>query len=134
MNAVQFSHAYGNHLGTLHFISCVPEAVSLSDMLSRNTKTADSVKGGTDIYHTRAMMREAMSSFGRICGVKPAFLCELYKRLTGDASASRITDEAAVDIRIRLILDYEDTSIISDLREPNEGRTTRTIYCILEGV
>ena len=88
-------------------------------MLSRNTKNADSVKGGIDICHTRAMRREAMSSFGRICGVKPAFR-ELYKRLTGDASASRITDKAAFDTRIRLVLDCDDHSIISDLRELNE--------------
>lgn len=76
--AVKFSHAYGNHLGTLHFIWCVSEGISPSDMLSRNMKTADSVKGGIDVYHTRAMRREAMSTFGRICGVKPAFLRELY--------------------------------------------------------
>lgn len=125
MNAVKFSHAYGNHLGTLHFIWRVPEGISPSDMLSRNMKTADSVKGGIDVYHTRAMRREAMSTFGRICGVKPAFLRELYRRLTGDASASRTTDEAAVDTRIRLVFDCEDPSIISDLRELNEGRPER---------
>ena len=60
VNAVKFSHAYGNHLGTLHFIWRVPEGISPSDMLSRNTKTANSVKGGIDVYHTRAMRREAM--------------------------------------------------------------------------
>ena len=125
VNAVKFSHAYGNHLGTLHFIWRVPEGISPSDMLSRNMKTADSVKGEINVYHTRAMRREAMSSFGRICGVKPAFLRELYKRLTGDTSASRTTDEAAVDTRIRLVLDSEDPSIISDLRELNEGRPER---------
>lgn len=97
MNAVKFSHAYGNHLGTLHFIWHVPEGISPSYMLSRNMKAAASVKGRIDIYHTCAMRREAMSTFGRICGVKPAFLREVYKRLTGDVSASRTTDEAAVD-------------------------------------
>jgi hypothetical protein len=66
-----------------------------------------------------------MSSSGRICGVNPAFLRELYKRLIGDASASRTTDDSATDTRIRLVLDCEDHSIISDLRELNEGRPER---------
>lgn len=123
VNAVKFSHAYGNHLGALHFIWRVPEEINPSDMLARNMTTADLVKGRIDVYHTHAMRREAMSTFGRICGVKPAFLREVYKRLTGDASASQTTDEAAVDTRIHLALDCEDPSIISDLRELNEGQS-----------
>ena len=75
---MKFSHAYGNHLGTLHFIWHVPEEIGPSDMLTRNKKAAESVKGEINVYHTHAMRREAFSSFGRICGVKPAFLREMY--------------------------------------------------------
>ena len=39
MNAVKFSHAYGNHLETLHFIWCVPEGISPSDMLPTTVLT-----------------------------------------------------------------------------------------------
>ena len=63
-----------------------------------------------------------MNTFGRICGVKPKFLREIYKHLTGDMSASRTANEAEVDTRVRLALDGEDANIIVDLRELNEGR------------
>ena len=121
-HSVMFSHAYSNNLGTLHFIWRVPEGISASDLLERNMKSADLVKERRDVYHTRAMRKEATHIFGSICGIKPAFLREIYKRLTGDASASRTSNEAAVDDRIRLVLDCVDPSVVYDLRQLNEGR------------
>ena len=41
---------------------------------------------------------------------------------TGDASASRTSDEAEVDTRIHHVLDCEDPGIVCDLRELNEGQ------------
>ena len=120
--AVMFSHAYGNNLGTHHFVWRVPVGSSPSDTLGRNTKAAQSIKDKIDVYHTRAMQKEATRTFGRICSIKPAFIREIYRRLTGDASASRTANEAEVDARIRLVLDCEDPSIVCDLREFNKGR------------
>ena len=63
-----------------------------------------------------------MHCFGQICGIKPGYLREIYKRLTGDASASRTADEAEVDACVRLLLDSKDSSIVWDLRELNKGQ------------
>ena len=122
VHAVMFAHAYGNNLGTLHFIWRVPDGISQSELLDKNLKTAQTVQEGIGVYHTRAMEKAATHSFGRICGIKPAYLREMYKRLTGDASASRTSDEAKVDERVRLVLDSEDSSIVVDLRELNKGQ------------
>ena len=122
VHAVKFSHSYGNNLGTVHFMWCIPESITESELLHQNMIAAQSVREKIQIYHTRAMRKEAMNTFGRICGVKPMFLREIYKRLTGDMSASRTADEAEVDTRVRLALDGEDANIIVDLREINEGR------------
>ena len=59
-------------------------------------------------YHTRAMRREFIASFGRVSGTKSAVLREAYKRLTGDASAATNASEKSVDQRIQDILDHED--------------------------
>ena len=52
-----------------------------------------------------------MNTFGRICGVKPKFLREIYKHLIGYMSASRTANEAEVDTHVRLALDGEDANI-----------------------
>ena len=62
----------------------------------------------------------ATMTFGHISGIKPVFLREIYKHLTGDASST--SDEAEVDTWIHLVLDCEDPGIVCDLRELNEGR------------
>ena len=83
---------------------------------------AGMVREKVNVYHTRAMRREVMNIFGRICNPKPCFLHEIYKRLTGDASASRTADEAEIDMRVHLAMDGEDIGIMVDLQEMNEGR------------
>lgn len=68
------------------------------------------------------MRHEATRSFGRLCNAKPAVLRELYRRFTGDSSASSNIQQEQVDERVRLALDCEDEDIVWDLREKNEGR------------
>ena len=114
---MKFSHSYGNNLGTMHFKWCITESITESELLRQNMIVAQSVREKIQIYHTCAMRREAMNTFGRICGVKPKFLREIYKHLTGDMSASRTANEAEVNTRVRLALDGEDTNIIVDFRE-----------------
>ena len=87
-------------------------------MLQKNRKIAQSIKEKIDVYHTCAIQKEATIAFG----IKPAFLQEVYQRLTADASKSRASDEAEADIHICLVLDCEDPGIVCDLRELNEGR------------
>lgn len=73
-------------------------------------------------YHSRALRKEFVSSFGRVTSCKAAFFREAYHRLTGDASAADSTKQAEVDQRILKILDEEDPDLIWDLRAENSGR------------
>jgi len=53
-----------------HFIWRFPKETSQSEMLERNMKTAQSIKEKIHVYHTCAMQKEAMMTFGCICGIK----------------------------------------------------------------
>lgn len=88
----------------------------------------DKLRGELPVYHTRAMHKAAVGSFGRMCGVKPAFMREIhiYRKLTGDAS-STCSHDAAEDEHVGLALDTEDPEVIHDLRHYNQGR----IPCVL---
>ena len=78
------------------------------------------------VYHTRAMKREFVNHYGSLMsGTKPYILHSIYRELTGDASGSRTYDEAQVDVRLKEVLELEDFEVIVDLRELNEGRTSK---------
>ena len=115
-------HAYGNNFGTHHFVWHVPVGSSPSDTLGRNMNAAQSIKDKIDVYDTRVMQKEATRTFGRICSIKAAFISEIYRCLTGDASASRTAKKAEIDALIHLMPDCEDPSIVCNLRELNKGR------------
>ena len=100
VHAVKFSHSYGNNFGTMHFMWCIPESITKSELLHQNMIVAQSVREKIQIYHTRGMRKDVMNTFGRICGVKPKILREIYKCLTGDMSASCTANEAEVDTRV----------------------------------
>ena len=117
-----FTHAFGGGIPSLHFVCRLPTDSSKEELVQRNTTVMDKLKGDLPVYHTRAMHKAAVGSFGRICGVKPAFMRELYRKLTGDASSSHDAAEAVGDERLRLALDTEDPEIIYDLRHYNQGR------------
>ena len=67
------------------------------------------------------MRREFIHCFGRATNSHPAFLREMYRRLTGDCSACDTTDQAKVDERITKLLEHEDVDVW-DLRVNNKGR------------
>lgn len=54
-------------------------------------------------------------------GTKSYVLRSVYRELTGDASGSRTSSEEEVDKRVNEVLTSEDTDLIIDLRELNEG-------------
>lgn len=76
-------------------------------------------------YHTRGMRKAVFNKFGRIApNVKPAHLryfTLFYSKLTGDASASGNFMQADVDSQIKLFIDLEDPTIITDLRTLNSS-------------
>ena len=61
------------------------------------------------------MRKAAVGSYGQMCGVKPAFMRELYRRLTGDASSSHDASEVVVDEHVWLALDTQDPDVIHDV-------------------
>ena len=111
-HCAKFTHAFGGGIPSLHFVWRLPTDSSKEELVQRNTTVMDKLKGDLPVYHTRAMRKAAVGSFGRICGVKPAFMRELYRKLTGDASSSHDAAEAVVDERVRLALDTEDPEIM----------------------
>jgi hypothetical protein len=119
---IKYSHAYGNNKGTFHFLWKLPSSSTEADLVKRNSEVIASLIESFPIYHTRAMKRVAMRSFGKLCSVKPAFLREVYRKLTGDATAAHDKDQEIVDSRIREALDTEDPELIVDLRATNSGR------------
>ena len=50
VHAVMFSHAYGNNLGTLHFIWRIPDETSPSELLDKNLKTAQSIQDRIGVF------------------------------------------------------------------------------------
>lgn len=118
--AVRFTHSSGNNKGNTHFIWKICVDDSEVELLNKNTSITAEIERSLPVYHTRAMRREAIHSFGRLCSAKPAVLREVYRRLAGDSSASTNVDQAQVDEHVRLALDCEDEEIIWDLRELNE--------------
>ena len=91
-------------------------------VLSSSIKICDELKKACPVYHSRAMQREFANLFGKLTHSKPAFLSEVYHRLTGDCSASSNLREEEVNQRIAQLVDNEDPDLVWDLRCNNEGR------------
>ena len=60
-----------------------------SDIFEWNMKTTKLVKGRIGVYHTLGIRRQSVSTFGCVCGVKPAFPHEVPKRLMGQKYENR---------------------------------------------
>ena len=91
-------------------------------MLKKNVNVSQELRKKLPTYHSRAMRREFINSFGRYTNSKPAFLREAYRRLTGDAAAASTTEEEEVDKRVAKLLEMEDPDLIWDLRIQSDGR------------
>ena len=95
---------------------------SVKEILNSSIDVRDKLRLNLPEFHSRAMRREFISSFGRVTGTKPAILREAYRRLTGDVSAASSQTEQNDDECLREILDSEDPDLIWDLRLNNQGR------------
>ena len=73
--------------GTFAFHLEMRSEDSESTLLQKNEDISTSLKTEFTSYLSRAIRRNFMQMFGRIGNVKPAVLREMFKRLTGDASA-----------------------------------------------
>lgn len=71
-------------------------------------------------------MRQSFSLlFGRVANIQPAYLQEILRQLTGDASAASSESEEEVDECVRQALDLEDAEVVVDLRHHNKGHTSK---------
>ena len=123
-------YTYTGSRNHLHFLWHInrPDA-SENETLQQSMKVRDELKKSFPVYHSRAMRREFIHSFGTVTHSNPAFLREAYRRLTGDSSASSNATETEVDARIAHLLDTEDPDLVWDLRVNNSGRPeTYTTY------
>ena len=111
--------ALQNHL---HFVWKLGIADDDGVRQQKNDGTKDKLKPQFPVYHSRAMRRDFISTFGRVTGVKSAFLREEYRRLTGDSAVARNMSEQEIDSRIQQALEHEDPEILWDLRVNNTGR------------
>ena len=123
MAAVLYTHSPGGGILSQHYLWRVPDDFCVEAALSENQKVIDRLKQDLPIYHTRAMRREFVNTYGRFTGsTKPVVLRNIYRELTGDASGSSTTNESAIDQQLKGALSFEDVDILVDLREANEGR------------
>ena len=91
--------------------------------MSENWQVIDRLKQDLPIYHTRAMKKEFVNTYGRFThSTKPVVLRSIYRELTGDASGSSTTNESAIDQWLKEALMFEDVDILVDFWEANEGR------------
>ena len=120
IRTVLYKHSSGKT--NVHFLWRVDVDSTENDILNLSVKVRDDLRQSLPTYHTRAMRREFISSFGAMTGTKSAILREAYRRLTGDAAAPNCLVEKQVDERVRELLEFEDPEIIWDLRLNNKGR------------
>ena len=91
-------------------------------MLKENMSVVQELRKKLPTYHTRAMRRDFIHSFGRYTNSKPGILREVYRTLTGDASSASTTAQEEVDARVEKLLETQDPDLIWDLCMQNAGR------------
>ena len=112
--AVRFS--YTSSREHLRFIWRINSDDTETFVQQKNDDISSNLKTQFRKYFSRAMKQHFLETFGRVSSDKPAVLREIYKKLTGDASAATNQIEKEVSDRIREIIDGEDDSLIWDLR------------------
>ena len=115
-------YSYTGSRKHLHFVWRISEDMTEGEMLKENMSVVQELRKKLPTYHTRAMRRDFIHSFGRYTNSKPAILREVYRTLTGDASSASTTAQEEVDTRVEKLLETEDPDLIWDLRVQNAGR------------
>ena len=63
-HCAKFTHAFGGGKPSLHFIWRLPMDSSGEESMQRNMAVIDKLKADLPVYHTRAMRKAAVGSFG----------------------------------------------------------------------
>lgn len=124
---VLYTRAYGNNIESLHYGWLVPANQDTDD--DRMRKTQRHCEQQAPAYFSRQLKRkfnEIASSMD--CQTSKAKLRRLYAVATGDASAARSKQEAAVDQRVLDFIELEDDSIVCDLRKLNHQESVFDVF------
>ena len=115
-------YTYTGGMENLEFAWRVPISYDEASLLSSNIKVCDKLSPQIPIYHSRAMKRTFVQSFGTITHCKPAFLRRAYQFLTGDSAAASTLSEDETDRRVSEMLELQDPELVIDLRIDNKGQ------------
>ena len=119
-----FRYNRSGSLGTMTLVWKIPQD-KREHSTEKSLQVIDSIRSLIPLYHTRSMRHEFCAHFGLVCKASPVVLHEVYRSLTGDASA--VPNPEIVD-RLQSLLhsDYiTDSSVVVDLCEKNEGRSSK---------
>ena len=97
----------------------------LHELQSRNASVVQKLSASMPQFHSRATRQSFIYLFGRVASVQPSYLREIYRQLTGDASAASSENEKEVDKSVRQVLDLEDAKVVVDLRHHNKSHTSK---------
>ena len=99
----------------MHFVWRIPDSLA-GEMLIRNMSIVQELWKTLPTYNTHAMRQKFINLFGCYTNSKPAFLREVYQRLTDDVFSASTTAAEEVDLRVAKLLETEDPGLIWDLR------------------
>lgn len=131
-------YAYGNNLGTYHFIWKIDPAMDDNETMTQNTIITNEIKDKMPKFHTRQMKKKFIKTCGRLCYLKSSYLRTIYRRLSGDDSVNEDATTKQVNERVEAAFEMEDPDIVVDLRKHNEGTSTvynaffRNVNCTLK--
>ena len=116
----------GNYAFNAISIWKIDEHVNENMMIQKNAQIVRELQANAPHYHTRTMW----INYLRTCELllpkaKPSSLRTIYRMLTGDVSAAETANEARVNERVKMFLEFGDSDIIIDLREHNSGKPSK---------
>ena len=82
VGTVLYTHSTGGSILSQHFVWRIPDDFSVEAGLTENQKVIQKLKQDLPVYHTRAMQKEFISSYGRLTnGAKPYVLRSIIKKI-----------------------------------------------------
>lgn len=97
---------------TFYFVWKIPEAATESAISTKLVHIEDRIKEFTPTYHTREMKKEFRKLFGIYPNIKPMFLREVYRNISGDKSSPESKEQAEIDAIVHHAFINEDPNIL----------------------
>lgn len=84
---VLYTYSTGNK-ENYHFIWLVPPGITVDELQSQNAAVVQKLGASMPWFHSREMRQSFSHLFGCVASIQPAYLQEIYRQLTADASAA----------------------------------------------